>query len=174
MHAVARRPQKPDAAAEASARAIAERIREAVISARSSEDFQQIAKALPHSGVEVVVEPLTAFTREGRVSEGNEGNVDAAFATAAYALEDVGSTSGVVESAFGWHVIRLEARIPEQRMPLETRRIAFTDETYTLRTGTATSARLGALKASTRIEVAASAELLMRSLVDTAARGPIP
>ena len=174
VHAVARRPKKPDTAAEASARTVAERIHEAVISAKSSEEFQQIAKALPHPGVEVVVEPLTAFTREGRVSEGNEGNVDAAFAKAAYALEDVGSTSGVVESEFGWHVIRVEARIPEQRMPLETRRIAFTDEAYTLRTGAATNAGLAALKTSTPIVIAPSAELLMRSLVDTAAHGPTP
>jgi peptidyl-prolyl cis-trans isomerase C len=173
VHAVALRPKKPDAAAEARARAVAEHLHEAVLSAKSAEEFQQIAKALPHPGVDVTVEPLAAFTREGRVSEGNEGNVDEAFAKGAYALEDVGSTSPVVESAFGWHVIRLEARIPEQRMPLETRRIAFTDEAYTLRTGLATTARLAALKASTPIVVAPSAELLMRSLIDTT-RGPTP
>ena len=177
VHVVAMHPKptkQPDPAAEARARAFAEQAREAVLSAKNGDEFQKIAKALPHPDVEVVVEPLTAFTRDGRSSEGKEGGIDEAFVKASYALEDIGSTSPVVESKFGWHVIRLEERVPEQRMPVEARRLAFTDETYTLRAGAATAARLAALKATTPIEVAPSAELLMRSLVETAGHGPTP
>lgn len=174
VHVVAMRPKKPDPAAEASARAFAAQAHEAVLSAKNSEEFQQKAKALPHPGVEVVVQPLPAFTREGNVAEGGESTVDEAFVKAAFALEDIGSTSPVVESKFGWHVIRLEEKLPEQRMPLEARRIAFTDEAYTLRAGAATAERLAARRAATPIEVAPSAEQLMRSLVDTAGHGPTP
>jgi hypothetical protein len=59
-------------------------------------------------------------------------------------------------------------------MPLEARRIAFTDEVYNLRAGVATSARLAARRATTPIEIAPSAEQLMRSLVDTSGHGPTP
>lgn len=174
VHLVAKHPKKPDGVAEASARAFAEQAREAVLSAKTSDEFQQKAKALEHPGVDVVVEQLSAFASDGRSTEGGEGSVDEAFVKAAFALESIGSISPVIESKFGWHVIRLEEQVPEQRMPLEARRIAFTDEVYTLRASTATGARLAALRGATPIVVAPSAELLMRSLVDTAGRGPTP
>jgi peptidyl-prolyl cis-trans isomerase C len=170
VHAVAmRNVKKPDPSADAMARAFAEQVREAVLSAKNGDEFQEKAKALPHPGVEVVVQPLTAFTREGVMSEGGEGSIDEAFVKASFALEGIGATSPVIESKFGWHVIRLEERVPEQRMPLEARRIAFTDEAYSLRASAATTALL-----TTPIAVAPSAEQLMRSLVDAAARGPTP
>jgi hypothetical protein len=175
VHVLAQRPKTPDRAAEALARAFAEKARDAVVSAKSSEEFQEKAKALPHPGVEVVVQGLPAFTRETKVTEGNDGVMDKAFTKAAFELAEVGDTSPVIESEFGWHVIRLEERIPEQRMPLEARRIAFTDEAYTLRASTATAARLTAQRAATPIEIAPSAEQLMRSLGQTAAgHGPTP
>ncbi len=176
VHLVAKHPagKIPDPAADAAARAFAERAREAVLAAKSGDDFQETAKALPHPGVDVVVEPLSAFAEDLRSTEGPEGTVDPAFVKAAFALEKIGSTSAVIESSFGWHVIRLEERVPEQRMPVEARRIAFTDEVYTLRAAAASNARLAALRASTPIQIAPSAELLMRSLVDTAGHGPTP
>lgn len=174
VHVVAQRPKTPDRAAEALARAFAEKVREVVVTAKSSEEFQEKAKALPHPGVEVVVQGLPAFTRDTRVTEGNDGVMDEAFTKGAFEIAEVGDTSPVIEGKFGWHVIRLEERIPEQRMPLEARRIAFTDEVYTLRASTATAARLTAQRAATPIEIAPSAEQLMRSLVDTAGRGPTP
>ena len=166
--------EQPDPAADAAARAFAERAREAVLSATNSEEFQQKAKALPHPGVDVVAEQLSAFAQDTRSTEGGEGTIDEAFAKAAFALQDIGATSPVIESSFGWHVIRLEERVPEQRMPVDARRIAFSDEVYTLRASAVSNARLTALRAATPIELAPSAELLMRSLVDTTGRGPTP
>jgi peptidyl-prolyl cis-trans isomerase C len=174
VHMVAMRPKKPDPVAEANARAFASQAHDALVSAKNSDDFQQMAKALPHPGVEVVVQPLPAFGPDGVVTEGGDGSMDEAFAKASHALGDIGSTSPVVESKFGWHVIRLEERIPEQRMPLEARRVAFTDEAYALRAGAATATLLKARRSTTPIEVAPSAEQVMRSLVDTAGHGPTP
>ncbi len=176
VHVVAKRsnPKKPDPVVDAAARAFAEQAREAVLSVKNSEEFQQKAKALPHPGVDVVAEELSAFAQDGRSTEGGEGTIDEAFVKGAFALHEIGATSAVTESTFGWHVIRLEDRVPEQRMPLEARRIAFTDEVYTLRASAASNARLVARRAVTPIEIAPSAELLMRSLVDTTGRGPTP
>lgn len=176
VHVVAKRsnPKKPDPVADAAARAFAEKAREALLFAKNSEEFQQKAKALPHPGVDIVAEQLSAFAQDSRSTEGGDGTIDEAFVKGAFALQEIGATSPVVESTFGWHVIRLEERVPEQRMPAEARRIAFTDEVYTLRASAASNARLAALRAATPIEVAPSAELLMRSLVDTAGHGPTP
>lgn len=172
VHALAQRPKKPDPQAEARAKAVAEDLRAAVVGARDADDFIAKGKAVPHPGVDVVVQPLPAFASDGYVTEG-DGRMDQAFAKAAHALTTPGETSAVVESSFGWHVIRLVERVPEQRMPLEARRLAFAEEAYMRRAHTSTAARLEALKATSPVEIAASAENLMRS-ISAQGRGPTP
>lgn len=173
VHGVVRRPKKADPAAEARAKALAEELRSAVVGAKDAAEFLEKGKAVPHPGVDVVVEALPAFAHDGSVSEG-EGKMDEAFAKGAHALASVGDTSPIVETQFGWHVIRLVEKLPEQRMPFEARRIAFTDEVYVKRARAATEALLDARKAEVRIEIAPSAEPLMRSLLETSGRGPTP
>jgi hypothetical protein len=173
IHALAQRPKKPDPAAEERARRVAEQLRDAVVTATDTDDFQKKAKAVPHDDVDVVVEPLQAFASDGAITEGG-GSMDVTFAKGAWAIASIGDTSPVVETPFGWHVIRLVERIPEQRMPLEARRLAFADEAYVDRADAATQARIKARRAATPIEVAPSAELLMRSLIETSNRGPQP
>jgi hypothetical protein len=173
VHGVARRPKKPDPAAEARAKAFAEELRGAVVGASDAADFLAKGKALPHPGVDVVIEALPAFASDGYVAEG-DGQMDEAFTKGAYALASTGDTSPVVESKFGWHVIRLVEKVPEQRMPLDARRIAFADEVYVRRARAATQALLDARKSEARVELAPSAEQLMRSLFDTSGRGQTP
>jgi parvulin-like peptidyl-prolyl isomerase len=79
----------------------------------------------------------------------------------------------VVETPFGWHVIRLVERVPEQRMPLETRRLAFAEEVYVRRARASTLARLEDQRVSAPVTILASAENLMRS-VSSAGAGPAP
>lgn len=176
VHALAQRPKKPDAEAEARAKAVAEELRRAVAGAKNADEFTEKAKAVPHPGVEVVVQPLPAFADDGAVSEG-PGNMDEVFAKAAHALVAAGDTSPVVETTFGWHVIRLVERIPEQRMSLAARRLAFTEEAYTRRARALTTARLLEQKALSPVEIAAPAENLMRSITGSATgstHGPTP
>ena len=163
IHALAQRPKTPDPLAEARAKAVADELLRAVIGARDADDFTTRAQAVPHPGAEVVVQPLPAFTREGSITVG-DGKMDEVFSRVAHALAAPGATSGVVETPFGWHVIRLVERIPEQRMSLDARRLAFAEEAYMRRARTLTVARLGAQRATSPAEIAPSAENLMRSI----------
>ena len=174
VHAVVRTPEKPDPAASERARALAAQLRDAVVDAKDADDFIAKAKAVPtNSDVKVTAEKLPALTEDGQSIESQQ-QFDPAFAKGAFAIAEPGTTSAPVQTSFGWHVIRLLERIPEQRMPFETRRIAFADEAITMRAGAATKALVEALQRSKPIEIAPSAEILMRSLLGTPGRGPAP
>jgi hypothetical protein len=168
VHVVVRTPEKPDPALEKQSRDLAEQIHAAVATARDADDFIAKANAVPHPNTLVVVaQPLPAFADDGYTSEGEENRMAEAFTKAAFTLTTPGATTDVVESQFGWHVIRLVERIPEQRMGLEARRLAFADEVVMKRARVATDARLKSLRAAAPIEISPSAENLMRSLQGT-------
>lgn len=163
VHAVAQ--SGPDASpdARARARAVAEEILEAVRTARDAAEFEAKAKAVKHAdSVNVVVQPLPAITEDGRSIEANE-NVDPKFASLAFSISALGETR-MGETKFGWHVVRLVERIPEQRMDLDARRLAFGDAVHTERARTLTEARLAVLRATLPVVITPSSEPLMRTL----------
>jgi peptidyl-prolyl cis-trans isomerase C len=130
IHAVALAKQPSDKAA---ARAVAARIAEAVRGAASSDEFKRRAEAVPRAGIDVRVERLAPTTADGRVFDpGNPAasgqSFDETFAHAATSIPEVGGTSPIVETRFGYHVIRLEERLPEKRVALEERRRLLFEE----------------------------------------------
>ena len=174
VHVVVRTPEKPDPAASDRARAFAQQLREAVVDAKDADDFIAKANAVPkYAGATVTAEKLPALTDAGQSIESQQ-QFDPTFAKGAFAIAEPGMTSPPVETSFGFHIIRLLEKIPEQRMPFETRRIAFADEVITMRAGAATKSLIEGLQRSKPIEIAPSAEILMRSLINTAGRGPTP
>jgi peptidyl-prolyl cis-trans isomerase C len=161
IHAIVMRPKDPSLLA--SARSLAAELHKAVVSA-SSEDFEEAAKAVTHDPkLDVRVEKLPAFVDDGWVTEGS-GRMDEAFTKAAFTLQSPGDTTAIVESSFGFHVIRLLERIPEKRMPFETRRLAFAEEVKTMRAYEAVSARLKALRDTIPVSVSPAAEQQMRAV----------
>jgi len=134
VHAVVRRPKTPDAKQEAAARGVAAAIAAAEVGAEDASTFEARAKAIPHGEAEVVVQPLEAFTADGRVATpGHNGGYDPRFTSGAATLTRPGSTSDVVESSFGWHVVLLLERRPPRIVPLDDRRTMFAEETYAKR-----------------------------------------
>lgn len=169
VHAVALRPKSPDARAEAAAKAVAAAIATAEVGATDADDFQTRAKAVPHPGVEVAAESLEPFTADGRVAApGNPRSYDPKFAAGAAALATPGETSGVVESSFGWHVIRLISRKPPVSLAVEARRRLFSPEVYARRAGDAVVALEASLRAGESVSVANGVDDLLNAAAPAA------
>ena len=159
VHAIALRPK--DKSADTSAeRAVAAALEAAARDAATVEAFEERTKAVPHPGVDVRVERLPGFARDGRIVEGG-GAMDATFAAAAHELTPEAPTSKIVETVFGWHVIRLGERLPARVVPLEERRAMFSEEAQAMRARRAYDARMSALRAARAIEVRPEAETVM-------------
>jgi len=171
VHVVVLVDRRDPAEKKERARTLAEQLRAEVLAAKDADEFLVKAKAAPHPGdLKVQAEALPPVTADGWVSEGS-GQMDPRFSRAANELASAGATSPVVESDFGFHVIRLVERVPERRMPLDARRVAFVDEAHSLRAQDEKQARLEALRAESPIVIAPGADELMRSLSATKERG---
>jgi hypothetical protein len=162
VHAVVLRPQKE--ADVPAARSLANDIRAAVAGAKDDADFLARAEAVPHDpSLTVKPERLQPFVEDGRLSAGPYSSYDPDFTRGAWALQKPGDTA-VVESTFGWHVIRLLERIPAHPVPLEERRERLTPVIYQQRAQTALEDLLAALNARTKVEIQPDAPALMESV----------
>ena len=74
-------------------------------------DFNAVAKQLS--------EDPSAQENSGRLGWFTRERMDAAFSRAAFALKQPGDLSEPVQSAFGWHIIRLDDRRPARVRPFE-------------------------------------------------------
>jgi len=165
-HALVSKP-KQDARIE-EAKALAAKLLSAVTGATSDDDFQARAKTISAPGLEVIVQPLPPFDSKGLIL-GSPGQMDEKFATAAFSLTQAGAQSGIVESSFGWHVIRLIERRPAFVMPVEERRSKFAGKAFENRGKALLDERLAALKGSSKPEILPAAEGFMQLVIGSKA-----
>jgi peptidyl-prolyl cis-trans isomerase C len=84
---------------------------DALAKAKAGADFNTLARE--------VSEDRSAKSNGGHLGWFAFGDMDPAFAKAAFALAKTGELSPPVQSSFGWHVIRLDGRRPPVQKPFE-------------------------------------------------------
>ena len=84
---------------------------EALAKAKAGADFNVLARE--------VSDDRSAKSNSGQLGWFGFGEMDPAFAKAAFALTKTGELSQPVQSSFGWHVIRLDGRRPAVQKPFE-------------------------------------------------------
>jgi peptidyl-prolyl cis-trans isomerase C len=132
---------------------------EAVSKASSAADFLARVKAA-RADVVTSAEELSPFDASGAADDGKR--FDPEFVAGAFRLREPGDTSPVVESQFGWHVIRLLERLPPAAGP-DADRAELAEAVMRLRARIALSTTIARRKDTSRVELAPGADELMAS-----------
>jgi hypothetical protein len=133
-------------------------IRQAVSGSTSADDFKRRTDAVPHAGMLLKIEMVPPFGADGKTSDG--GQIDPTFVAAAFALSSAQSVSPVVETPFGWHVLRLVKHTLPDSHGLEERRRDLADVVTSMRARGALDSLLRERRGRTEVSVAAEADSL--------------
>lgn len=163
VHVVAQ--AAPDHPRRADAKAIGEKLLAAVRGATSPDDFRTRASAVPGFGVEITVEAIGPFVKDGRIVSDSDATLDLAFVQASFALEKPQDTSPLVASSFGFHVIMLVERLPPITIPDEQLLPLVTAEVQATRARRAMAAQKQ--QASEKVEMARNIEDLFQYIVSS-------
>jgi parvulin-like peptidyl-prolyl isomerase len=151
-------PRSGGAASDRARLALATAIRQAVSSSTSADDFERRVGTVPATGVMLRVERVPSFGADGQMSEG--GQIDPSFAAAAFGLSSTNRVSPVVETPFGWHVLRLIDRAMPDPHSIEQRRHELAEAVVAMRARRAVDSLRRARRERTDVTVAPEAEAL--------------
>ncbi len=138
---------------------LARQIASAVAGAKDAKDFEARAKSVGGASDRLLIENLPGFDLAGDAVDGS--HFDPTFVAAAFALHRPGDTSGVIETVFGWHVLRLVSREVPTGPELEERRSRLADIVVTTRARGLVEASVGERLHTEAIEVSSAADALM-------------
>jgi len=138
--------------------AMATAIRQAVSGSTSADDFQRRAQAVPHPDIILRIETVPPFGADGKTSNG--GEIAPSFVAAAFALPSAQSISPVIETPFGWHVLRLVERTAPDAHTIEARRRDLADAVVSMRARGALDTLLRDRRERTEVSVVAEADAL--------------
>ena len=134
--------------------AAADEMRQAVAGARDESEFERRAKKAS-AAVSARVERLPSFDASGQI---DSGELDPTFVNAAFALRHPGDTSSVIETPFGWHVIRLVERSAPEALSALPDPDMLVRAVFRLRARSSVEAVLRARRQRLSVEVAAEAD----------------
>jgi hypothetical protein len=158
---------------DAPARALAQKLADALGGATASAEFIERAQAFPAAPLEVRAERVGPVTLDGRMWDPSARpgtkfpTVDLVYAQAALALAHPGDQSPIVKSAFGYHVILLDERIDERRTSLDERRTLLHGDIVSRRAKKVFDATVARVRQQTPVEVTRAADSLTELVLGT-------
>jgi hypothetical protein len=145
---------------EEDALALARTTRQAVVGARSADEFVKRANAVPRANAKLIAQAVGPFAADGIDPSGAE--LDAGFVAAAFALRTPFDPSPVVATPFGWHVLELvERKAPANAAEAEAQRSALADAVRNVRARMRLEALLRTLRSNEHVETDPAADDLM-------------
>ncbi|MBQ2615645.1 MAG: peptidyl-prolyl cis-trans isomerase, partial [Synergistaceae bacterium] len=111
---------------------------------KAGKSFDAVAK-------EYSIDPGSAING-GDLGEFPRGMMVPEFEKAAFELKNPGDVSEPVKTQFGWHIIKLEERIPESPMPFEQVKSRLLQELQEQKTQTVLQEKAKALEEKYKVE----------------------
>jgi peptidyl-prolyl cis-trans isomerase C len=133
----------PPGSSESLKEGMRQQVRQLIARLKKGEDFEKVAKKYSQD--------VGSAAKGGKLDDFTRGQLAPAFEQAAFALEP-GELSDVVETPFGFHIIRLDERLPSERLSFEDSRERIKQHILNTRRQKAVERLVATLRSKAKIE----------------------